>query len=185
MSDARERFITTTSELLETQGYHATGLNQIVKLSKAPRGSLYHYFPGGKEALAAEAVKRAGNLLERRVQEGFRETGNAGTALAAFIRGIAMHVEASEFRAGGPLATVAMETAGNGGDVNRACREAYSHIVAAFEQKLIANGLPQAQAKQMALFAVAAVEGAIVLSRTIHDVEPLRRVAEELERMIG
>ena len=47
----RDQFIETTCNLLEAQGYHATGLNQIVKESGAPKGSLYYHFPEGKEEL--------------------------------------------------------------------------------------------------------------------------------------
>ncbi len=56
MSTTRQQIIEKTSELFERQGYHATGLNQIVSESETPRGSLYYYFPEGKEELAAEAV---------------------------------------------------------------------------------------------------------------------------------
>jgi TetR/AcrR family transcriptional regulator, lmrAB and yxaGH operons repressor len=51
----RDQIIQTTCTLLESQGYHATGLNQILKESGAPKGSLYYYFPQGKEELAEEA----------------------------------------------------------------------------------------------------------------------------------
>ncbi|UUZ80779.1 TetR/AcrR family transcriptional regulator [Paenibacillus sp. P26] len=53
---ARERLIQATSNLIELQGYHATGLNQIIKEGGAPKGSLYYYFPNGKEELVAESV---------------------------------------------------------------------------------------------------------------------------------
>lgn len=49
----RDNILRTASRLFRKQGYHATGLNQITAESGAPRGSLYYYFPGGKEELAA------------------------------------------------------------------------------------------------------------------------------------
>ncbi len=55
----RDHIIDTTSQLLEQQGYFATGLNQIVQESGAPKGSLYYYFPEGKEELTAEAIERS------------------------------------------------------------------------------------------------------------------------------
>ena len=56
MTIAREQILKTTCDLMEKQGYHGTGLNEIVKESGSPKGSLYHYFPDGKEQIVAEAV---------------------------------------------------------------------------------------------------------------------------------
>ena len=56
MTNTRDQIIQTTSNLIENQGYHATGLNEIVKESGAPKGSIYYYFPDGKEGITAEAV---------------------------------------------------------------------------------------------------------------------------------
>ena len=58
MANTREIIIETTCDLMENQGYHATGLNEIVKVSGAPKGSLYYYFPEGKESLAAFVRRR-------------------------------------------------------------------------------------------------------------------------------
>ena len=54
--NTRERILHTASGLFQRQGYHATGLNQVLAEGKAPKGSLYFHFPRGKEQLAAEAV---------------------------------------------------------------------------------------------------------------------------------
>ena len=63
MSTAREKILQTASELMEKQGYHGTGLNEIIQKSGAPKGSLYYYFPEGKEQIASEAVLRAGQIV--------------------------------------------------------------------------------------------------------------------------
>jgi TetR/AcrR family transcriptional repressor of lmrAB and yxaGH operons len=58
-SDAREKAITTAARLFDRQGYHGTGLAQIIKESGSPRGSFYFHFPDGKEQLGIEAVHAA------------------------------------------------------------------------------------------------------------------------------
>ena len=57
--NSRKKILETAASLFKTQGYHATGLSQIIKESGSPKGSIYHYFPGGKEELAIESVKLA------------------------------------------------------------------------------------------------------------------------------
>lgn len=63
---SRERLIQTTAQLLQEKGYYGTGLKDILKLSGTPSGSLYHYFPDGKEELTAAAIRSAGRRLENK-----------------------------------------------------------------------------------------------------------------------
>jgi TetR/AcrR family transcriptional regulator, lmrAB and yxaGH operons repressor len=184
MSSTRDHILETTCALLEAQGYHATGLNQILAESGAPKGSLYYYFPKGKEELAAEAIARVGKIVAQRIRDGLAAVEDPGEAVGEFVRTIAYHVEASGFSAGGPLMTVALETVNSSEYLNRACREAYRLLQEAFQEKLVAGGYAQVQAAQLATFITAAIEGGIILSRTRHSGEPLRAVAEELERFL-
>ncbi|MDQ2717139.1 MAG: TetR/AcrR family transcriptional regulator, partial [Chloroflexota bacterium] len=69
MNTTREQIIEATCDLLEAQGYHATGLNQILAESGAPKGSLYYYFPQGKEELTAAAIDRTGKLVAQRIKD--------------------------------------------------------------------------------------------------------------------
>lgn len=184
MTLTRDQIIETTCDLLEAQGYHATGLNQIVKESGAPKGSLYYYFPGGKEELAAVALERTGRLLAARIRQGLSKHANAAEAVRKFVLVIARNAEASGFRTGGPLMTVALETATSSPRLNTACREAYQQLQAAFAEKLVQCGYSPARGAELAIFINAAIEGGIILSRTMHSAEPLRRVAKELGRQL-
>ncbi len=184
MSSTRDRIIETASDLMERQGFHATGINQIVKESGAPKGSLYHYFPEGKDEIAEEAIRWAGRGLADRIDHGLAACDTAAEAVRLFITNIALYVEASDFQYGGPLMTVAMETATSNWRLNMACREAYSLLQATFETKLVASGYAEAQACRLATFITAAIEGGIILCRTYHSGDPLRLVAEQLGRML-
>src|ERR1700740_131834 len=61
----RAAFVAAPAELLRRQGYAASGVNEIVARSGAPRGSLYFHFPGGKEELAVAAIEQSGTQLAR------------------------------------------------------------------------------------------------------------------------
>jgi TetR/AcrR family transcriptional repressor of lmrAB and yxaGH operons len=176
----RERFIETTRALLEAQGYHGTGLNQIVTESGAPKGSLYYHFPDGKEELTVQAIERAGEAVVERIHANLSVTPVLSVALRSFVERIADGVEASDYQSGGPLQTVALETATSSERVNQACRAAYTRLQGAFADRIAAAGYGPAQAAELATFITAAIEGGIMLSRTYHTGEPLRLVARQL-----
>lgn len=180
MTTTRDQIIDTTCDLMEAQGYHATGLNQIVAESGAPKGSLYHYFPGGKEEMAAEAIDRTGRQLEERIRANLPPGIELADALRDFANTIAFHVEASGFRAGGPLTAVAMETATNSERLNRACRDAFERVITAFADRLVESGAPAERARTLSVFVTAALEGGIILSRTYHGGDPMRQVGDAL-----
>src|SRR5262245_19686289 len=102
MSSARDQLIETTSELLEMQGYHATGLNQIVKESKTPKGSLYYYFPNGKDELTAAALNSTGKRLLENIHSVLDDIEEPAEAVRGFIEKLVFYVPASGYRAGGP-----------------------------------------------------------------------------------
>jgi TetR/AcrR family transcriptional regulator, lmrAB and yxaGH operons repressor len=184
MAGTRDQIIETTCDLMENQGYHATGLNEIVKESGSPKGSLYYYFPGGKEEIAAEAVAWAGRKTAARVREALLEKETAGEAIQDLLYRIAFIIEESGYRAGGPLTAVAMETATTSERLNLACRQAYQEIRAAFAEKLQGSGIPSERAVHLAAFITASVEGGILLSRTDHSGAPLRLVADQVRTLV-
>jgi TetR/AcrR family transcriptional repressor of lmrAB and yxaGH operons len=184
MSTARDQIIETTCNLLESQGYHATGLNQIIAESGSPKGSLYYYFPEGKEELAAEAIARSGRIVERNIRSGLASVKDPASSIASFLGTIARGVESSKFSAGGPLTTVSLETVNSSERLNLACREAYGWIRDAFNEKLIEGGFSSERAASLATFIVSAIEGGIILSRTNHTGDPLRQVADELRNYL-
>lgn len=185
MSTARDQIIETTCDLLETQGYHATGLNQIVQESGAPKGSLYYYFPEGKEELAAEAIQRGSQRIAERIRSNLAREPDPAMAVRALVEAIAQGVEASGYRSGGPLNAVAMESAATNERLNLACREAFARLQAAFAEKLRASGFSEDRASELAEFITASIEGGTLLSRTYHSGDPLRRIAVQLEQVLA
>ncbi len=184
MSNVREQILQTTCALLEKQGYHGTGLNEIVKESGAPKGSLYHYFPAGKEQITAEAVLQSGKETAQRIRLGLKESSSASKAVYDFVLKVADNVELSGFAAGSPLTAVAMETATQSERINLACREAYGMLQSAFNEKLLESGFTKIKSDELATFIIASIEGGIILSRTQHTADPLRLVAKQLKMLL-
>jgi TetR/AcrR family transcriptional regulator, lmrAB and yxaGH operons repressor len=184
MTQARDQILETTCELLELQGYHATGLNQIIKESGSPKGSLYYYFPGGKDELTAEALKRVGRIVLERIQMSLAEIENPAEAIGGFLLKLAYFVPASGYRAGGPITTVALETAATNEMLSIVCREIYGAWQAAFAGKLVEGGFSPERARSLATLIISAIEGAIILSRTSRSPQPLEDCARELSVLI-
>ena len=185
MTSTRDHIIQTTSELLENQGYHATGLNEIVRESGAPKGSIYYYFPDGKEGITAEAVMFAGRMVSDRASVQLAELDDPADSIRFFVETIAHFVEESGFKSGGPLTIVSSETATTSDKINLVCREAYELVRLAFQTKLIASGFSEERAVNLAWVIVSAIEGGVILSRTYHTGEPLRKVARELAVLVN
>ena len=180
MASKRDQLINTPCELMETQGYHATGLNQILAESGAPKGSLYYYFPEGKEELAAEAIERSGRVIEQRIRSKMDEVDDPVMAVASFINALAEHVEASGYCAGGPITAIALESASTNDRLRETCPQLYQSWQDAFADKLHQEGFGEARSKRLGALIIAALEGGIILSRSQRSKQPLRDVAEEM-----
>ncbi|NDJ78927.1 MAG: TetR/AcrR family transcriptional regulator [Chloroflexi bacterium] len=185
MASKRDHIIETACELFELQGYNATGLNEIVRKSGSPKGSLYHYFPGGKDELTAEAITHTGEAIRRRIELSLSAVDAPADAVRQFIRDLSVHVEASGYRAGGPITTIALETAATNDVLREECAAVYGVWQAAFAQKLAAGGITPDRAARLATLIVAVLEGAILLSRTERSRQPLLDAAEELGVLIA
>jgi TetR/AcrR family transcriptional repressor of lmrAB and yxaGH operons len=182
---ARDALIEATALLLEQQGYHGTGMSQIIKESGSPRGSLYYYFPEGKEELAAAAIAQRAEAFAAFACAVLSERENAQSAILHFIDQVTAHLAEANFCSGAPLAAVALETAATSDRLRAACAEAYAHLHAPFARKLEAGGYTPDDAAALAIFINAAMEGAVVLSRVQRSIEPLRTVRAEIARVLS
>jgi TetR/AcrR family transcriptional repressor of lmrAB and yxaGH operons len=181
---ARERLIKATSNLLDIQGYHATGLNQILKEGNAPKGSLYYYFPEGKEELVAESIGRHGEAITEQIRSILSNGENPAATIFSIISFIAKKFIDSDCIKAGSIASVALETAHISERIREVCRRTYDSWQAAYADILVANGFPITRASQIATLVTASIEGAVVLSRTQRGPEPLISIANELKLLI-
>jgi AcrR family transcriptional regulator len=179
MPDTRERIIDASAELLRRQGYAATGVKQIVAAAKAPFGSIYHHFPGGKEELGAAAIRRSGALYELLIPAVFDPAPDLVSAVRLFFEGAAAHLEDSEYEDACPIATVALEVSSTSDTMREACADVFESWVAAGLPRFTAEGLDEATSRELVVGMIAALEGAFVLARATQSTEALH-VAGEL-----
>jgi TetR/AcrR family transcriptional repressor of lmrAB and yxaGH operons len=172
---SRAKLVSAAGKLLRRQGYHGTGLAEIVSESGAPRGSLYFYFPGGKEELACEAIEASGAEWRARLASVIEGARDPGEAIEAVCRELAKDLVASKFENGCPVATVALEAAGTSESVRKACAAQFENWEKLIAEKLVAQGLPAAAAEAVGTFVLGAVEGAMLLARSRRDPAPLIR----------
>lgn len=175
-AETRDRLLDATQELVETGGYFGTGLNQVIAVSGSPRGSLYFHFPGGKDQLVGESVRRAG----RTIGDSLGGLAEAGLPVAQFVDRVLRHLgdrlEESGWRKGCPVATVALETAATSDTLQEACSEVYT----AWETALSTQLAGRPDADDLAVTILALVEGALLLARAHRSREPLDRVARQV-----
>jgi len=180
----KEIILRTASELFQRQGYHGTGLNQIIEESGAPKGSLYYHFPNGKEEIAVEAIR----LMKEHVLEGAaRDLEAKDTAAEAFqyhICKIASEFEKKHQMEGVQIGLIASETAATHEALRNSCQHAYADWQSLYTDRLIAFGYEKEMAKELAVTINALVEGAAILALTSTSGSPLYCVAKQLPSLL-
>lgn len=184
MRSPRERMVVSAALLIRERGAHATAISDVLEHSGAPRGSAYHYFPGGRTQLLCEAVDYAGEHVA-----GFIAAADSGAQLIDTLIDKYRHqLLDSDFRAGCPVVAVSVEAGEEDGErmapvVERAASvfERWTDLIA---QRLIADGIPRPRAADLSVLATTALEGAIVLARVRRDLTPLDVVHRQLRDLL-
>ena len=164
--DTRERLIRAALHLFQARGYHAVGLTEILKLAACPKGSLYHHFPGGKSALGVAVIHWLRDEIRDHFARAEARALPARKLVARLFSGTGDWLEASNWRHGALLAVMAQELVPSDPDLSAAIRHAYASGSAAFTRALVAGGLAEPQASQMADTVLAMLDGAIPRART-------------------
>ncbi|QNQ07730.1 TetR/AcrR family transcriptional regulator [Sphingomonas alpina] len=171
--ETKIRFLRAAGELFRAQGYAGTGLKQIVAEAGAPWGSMYHFFPGGKEQLAVEAILYAGEHYGERMKAAFERAGDPRRAIQGIFANEVQVLKMSDYRDGCPIASTAIDVASTVEAVRSACATVFSDWLELIAEPLGRAGLPPAKAAVCAHFVLSSLEGAIILSRTLASGEPL------------
>lgn len=180
----RQPIINAALMLFRRQGFARTGLNDIVDISGAPKGSLYHYFPLGKSSIAAAAVEEAARRVVATLGKLASECGSTSELLRAHARLLAGWMLKSGFRDGCPITTVLLELAPRERTVTDAGRRAYAARILILSRKLVEDGFPQVRADALAVLCTSSLQGALIQARVERSGRPIEVTAVELARLL-
>ena len=172
----RERMVASAVDLLARHGLQATSFSEVLDHSGAPRGSIYHHFPEGKEQMIGSALDLAGG---RAIELLDRKAGARAEEVATWFLHIWREVLIrGKFEAGCAVLAVAVaaespELLDQTARVFRTWRQRLAELL---EQ----GGLQPGDAQRFAATLVASSEGAVVLARAEQSLEPFELVAEQL-----
>lgn len=169
----RERILYTAAELFRRQGYAATGIKQITAESDATLGSMYHFYPGGKLALADEVLRTGGAFFLALYRQIADEAADMPSAIEDFFAGAGETLVATDYADACPIATVAGEIASTQELLRVAVAEVFESWLEALADDLAAAGVPAAQTRPLALSVLALLEGAFLLSRSLRSTAPM------------
>ncbi|MEM5010003.1 TetR/AcrR family transcriptional regulator [Niallia taxi] len=182
--NSRDKILQTASRLFQLQGYHATGMNQIISESGLPKGSIYHHFPQGKELLAIEAVHFTSSFIERKLLTIMEEISDPVEAIQAFIKDTSSQFDSPENIEGIPVGLLASETALISEPLRLACIQAFSKWEKIIADKLIQNGEKDEHALKMGMLINSMIGGGIMQSITRKDKAPLIVVMETIPQIL-
>jgi TetR/AcrR family transcriptional repressor of lmrAB and yxaGH operons len=182
-SATRERMIDATITLLRRSGLSGAGINEIVRESGAPKGSVYNFFPDGKQQIVSEAL----NVYSQRVVE-FIDVALGGARapeakVEALFRAFARRVEQGDFLQSCPAATVCL-------DLNAGQEPLRVVVASALDDYLnvIEKHFPlpdRRRARSFAGLLLTAVEGAYIRSRAERSGGPFREAGAWLAELAG
>ncbi|NUT32452.1 MAG: TetR/AcrR family transcriptional regulator [Hamadaea sp.] len=178
-SDTREKMVKAAALLFGERGYAAVSFQDVIARSGAPRGSIYHHFPGGKEQLAAEALRWYAERTRAKMAADREAGGPAVDAVSGYFTSIAYWLRKTDYRAGCPVGAVALDL-GDDDALQQVVREAFDDWRRVLERAFLDEGCAPGQARAFAALVIAASEGGIMLARAERDVRPYEDATSEV-----
>ncbi|MFE9776236.1 TetR/AcrR family transcriptional regulator [Streptomyces sp. NPDC005931] len=178
----RERMVFSAAQLIRRDGVASTGMREVAAHARAPRGSLQHYFPGGKEQLVNEAVGWAGRYAAGRVARfltALPEPSPSGL-FAQMVRQWTDEYERTGFEGGCPVAAATVDCAESSASTREAASAAFAAWTGAVARALADLGVPARRATPLATLMISSLEGALLLARAERDPRALTTVSGEL-----
>ena len=178
----RAEILPLLAEVFRAHGYEGTTLALITQATGLGKGSLYHFFPGGKEQMASEVLAEIDNWFEVNVFIPLLKSSDPSRAIADMIVSVENY-----FRAGKRMCLVGVVALS-------ASRDFFAEQVHSYFKRwgdalaaaLRRAGKTPVEAKRKSEDALLVIQGALVLARALDDSKVFTRAMADLkQRLLG
>jgi TetR/AcrR family transcriptional repressor of lmrAB and yxaGH operons len=177
----RSDAVASLAEVFREHGYEGASLALIGKATGLGKGSLYHFFPNGKEEMVQAVLVEIEQWFENSVYSPLRDGDDADAAIVAMLDEAAKY-----FRSGRRVCLVGALAVANTRDLfAQAIRGYFVAWVDALQAALVRQGRDAEQARLLSEDAVLAIQGAIVLSRALDDPAVFQRAIDQLHARLA
>lgn len=177
---SRERLIVAMTDALRRRGLHGIGLSELLQSARAPKGVLYHHFPGGKTELAIAAIDSVVERMLAGLDRLLQAEPDPIAALQRWVASATQRLQQSGFEAGCPLATVGLESTPEDVALREALARAFSRMRERLALALQTAGQAPPQAAGLAALIVATYEGGLLQARVAQNPEPIEQATRAL-----
>ena len=180
--DTRTNMLISAAEVMRERGAAGVTIDEVLTRSGAPRGSVYHHFPDGRNQILAEALQYAGEAITAKIDAA---AGRGAKVLLRQFVELWEHLLAdSDFNAGCPVVAAAIGSADDEVRLTAEAGRIFAHWRTALTRAFIADGFHESDADSLAVMSIAALEGAVMLCRSTRSADPLRKIHDELEFLV-
>jgi TetR/AcrR family transcriptional regulator, lmrAB and yxaGH operons repressor len=175
-ADTRARILAAALRLFRKRGYHGAGLNDILEMAQAPKGSLYHHFPGGKEEIGVAVVGE----ITRGIL-GLFDTSRARSA-AGVVTQAGEHIAQTIERTNHEICTLFtafLAERSTSPNLGQAVANAYDEMTKTLQVRLQAQGMSARVAKDRATAVLMLLEGGAMIAQAQQSVAPFRLAVKQ------
>lgn len=180
--DVRSEMVRGAIDLLAAHGVQGTSFALLIEATDAPRGSIYHHFPGGKSELIRDAVRSIGSTVTAIIDNLAVEKPEE--VIEAFVEGWRVLLVSSDFDRGCAVAAASLGDRDEAG-LRDAAREVFETWESSLTEAFIRTGVRRTEATDYAALCIAVVEGALVLGRTTRTDEIFQVARRQLTALVS
>jgi len=178
----REKLVEAAITLMRRSGLSGAGINEIVRESGAPKGSVYYFFPNGKQQIVKEGLEQYSERVVTFIDSALSRKRKPGEKVKALFNAFAERIELGEFRHSCPVGTVCL-------DLDLELEGLRSIIAASFDRylKAIEAHFPfrdRRRAESFAGLLLTAIEGAYIRGRADRSSKPFREAGAWLAELV-